>query len=233
MVESRIVANPPAASSTPVVPATWLPEASIFTLSSSAATKLEVVPILTPTVQLVMFVSLMVTFLGPPVSSTLIPLPTVPVPVNPEMTQFSTISALPEMNRMPLPAVVVAPLMDRCRNVTTAELGATDNESLMMTPLVPEARMEPNPAPFVPSMVMLFVVVTAPKPPGSRVLISPFVAVFEMAPAYVLQGAVRLQGFTSSPTPDTQVRVACAWATEATVRVKMARANIFNVKRNL
>jgi hypothetical protein len=33
-----------------------------------------------------------------------------------------------------------------------------------------------------------------------------------MAPANVLQGAVRLQGLTSSPTPDTQVRVAWACA---------------------
>ena len=31
-----------------------------------------------------------------------------------------------------------------------------------------------------------------------------------MAPAQVLHGAVRLQGLTSSPTPDTHVRV--AWA---------------------
>src|SRR5215210_3251238 len=53
---------------------------------------------------------------------------------------------------------------------------------------------------------------TAPKPPGSRQLISPPAAVFEMAPAKVLHGAVRLQGFTSSPTPDTHVRVACACA---------------------
>jgi hypothetical protein len=29
-----------------------------------------------------------------------------------------------------------------------------------------------------------------------------------MAPANVLHGAVRLHGFASSPTPDTQVRVA-------------------------
>jgi hypothetical protein len=40
------------------------------------------------------------------------------------------------------------------------------------------------------------------------VSISPPAAVLLMAPAKVLQGAVRLQGFTSSPTPDTQVRVA-------------------------
>src|SRR5262245_33848396 len=56
------------------------------------------------------------------------------------------------------------------------------------------------------------VIVTPPKPPGSRQLISPPLAVFEMAPAKVLQGAVRLHGLASSPTPETQVRVACAAA---------------------
>src|SRR6185295_15446155 len=61
-------------------------------------------------------------------------------------------------------------------------------------------------------MVMDLVMVTPPKPPGSRQLISPPAAVFEMAPAKVLHGAVRLQGLTSSPTPETQVRVACAEA---------------------
>ena len=43
-------------------------------------------------------------------------------------------------------------------------------------------------------------------------LISPNAAVFEMAPAKVLHGAVRLQRLTSSPTPETHVRVACAAA---------------------
>jgi hypothetical protein len=61
-------------------------------------------------------------------------------------------------------------------------------------------------------MVIDLVIVTEPKPPGSRQLISPPAAVLEIAPANVLQGAVRLHGLTSSPTPDTQVRVACAWA---------------------
>src|SRR6185295_1862071 len=55
-----------------------------------------------------------------------------------------------------------------------------------------------------------------PNPPGSRQLISPLVAVLEIAPAKVLQGAVRLHGLTSSPTPDTQVRLACAFAGVAT-----------------
>ena len=64
----------------------------------------------------------------------------------------------------------------------------------------------------VQSIVIDLVMVTAPNPPGSRQSISPPAAVFEMAPAKVLQGAVRLHGLTSSPTPDTQVRVACAWA---------------------
>ena len=52
------------------------------------------------------------------------------------------------------------------------------------------------------------VMVTAPKPPGSRQSISPPAAVLEIAPAKVLQGAVRLHGLASSPTPETQVRVA-------------------------
>src|ERR1700709_2622713 len=61
-------------------------------------------------------------------------------------------------------------------------------------------------------MVIDLVMVTVPMPPGSRQLISPAVAVLEIAPAKVLQGAVRLQGLTSSPTPETQVRVAWALA---------------------
>jgi hypothetical protein len=59
-------------------------------------------------------------------------------------------------------------------------------------------------------MVIDLVIVTAPNPPGSRQLISPFTAVLDMAPAKVLQGAVRLQGLASSPTPETQVLGACA-----------------------
>src|SRR5829696_5744411 len=61
-------------------------------------------------------------------------------------------------------------------------------------------------------MVIDLMIETAPKPPGSRQLISPPAAVLEMAPAKVLHGAVRLQGLTSSPTPETHVRVAWACA---------------------
>src|ERR1700749_382623 len=87
-------------------------------------------------------------------------------------------------------------------------------------PLVPEVRMLPS----FPSATMLidFVIVTAPNPPGSSTLISPPAAVFEIAPAKVLQGAVRLHGLASSPTPDTQVRDACALAGLTTkLRLKM------------
>src|SRR5436305_5932771 len=119
-----------------------------------------------------------------------------------------------------------APLIERPRSVTTLVLSA-----LIMTPVVSEARI-PARVP-VPSMVIDLVIVTAPKPPGSRASISPQSAVLEIAPAKVLQGAVRLQGLASSPTPDTQVRVACAWANEANANVKIAIANILIVNRNL
>src|SRR3954451_9363778 len=83
---------------------------------------------------------------------------------------------------------------------------------LMMTPWTPEERTLPSVP--VQSMVIDFVIVTAPNPPGSRQLMMPGLAVFEIAPANVLHGAVRLQGLASSPTPETQVRVACAEAGE-------------------
>src|SRR6476469_5180858 len=137
------------------------------------------------------------------------------------------------MKRIALPWVVLAPLMDRLRKITTAVLGVALAESLTITPVTVEARMEPKPEPFVPSIVMLLVMVTAPKPPGSRQSISPPTAVFEIAPAKVLQGAVRLQGLTSSPTPDTQVRVACACVREANANMKIAIAKILIVNRNL
>jgi hypothetical protein len=58
------------------------------------------------------------------------------------------------------------------------------------------------------------------------VSISPFAAVLEMAPAKVLHGAVRLHGLASSPTPETQVRVAWARATDGnTQRAVIIEAN--------
>src|SRR5438874_479047 len=98
---------------------------------------------------------------------------------------------------------VPRPLMSRPRSVTLS-----DAPAFTMMPLVPAAS---TPA-VTPSqaIVIAFVIVTAPKPPGSRQLISPLAAVFEIAPANVLHGAVRLHGSASLPTPETQVRVACA-----------------------
>src|SRR5580704_2810834 len=83
--------------------------------------------------------------------------------------------------------------------------------ALMFMPFVPETRMEAT-WPPPPSSVIALVIVSAPKPPGSSTSISPPAVVFEMAPAKVLHGAVRLHGLASSPTPEIQVRVACACA---------------------
>src|SRR6186997_3042669 len=114
------------------------------------------------------------------------------------------------MPRMPLQN----PLMEIPRIVTTSVAAA-----LMIIPVVSEARIEANVP--LPSRVIDLVIVTAPKPPGSRASISPQAAVLEIAPAQVLQGAVRLQGLASSPTPDTHVREACAWAIETVANMKI------------
>src|SRR5262249_42260616 len=109
------------------------------------------------------------------------------------------------MKLMPINPLPI-PLIDRFRRFTVAPT------PLMLKPFVPAARTEPKVPPQ--SIVIDFVIVTAPKPPGSRQSISPLGAVFEIAPANVLQGAVRLQGLASSPTPETHVRV--AWARAGT-----------------
>src|SRR3954454_5762500 len=80
-----------------------------------------------------------------------------------------------------------------------------------MMPLTPAPADRMPPSVYSQMIDSALVIVTPPKPPGSRQLISPPAAVLEMAPAKVLQGAVRLQGFTSSPTPETHVRLACPY----------------------
>src|SRR5205807_9891464 len=102
----------------------------------------------------------------------------------------------------------------------------------MVTPGTAAARIDPIPV-SLQLMVIALVMVTVPKPPGSRQLISPFVAVLEIAPAKVLQGAVRLHGLTSSPTPDTHVRDAWAWAVETKANAKIAIARTLIMNRNL
>src|SRR3954454_8136469 len=98
-----------------------------------------------------------------------------------------------------------------------------------MMPLTPAPADRMPPSVYSQMIDSALVMVTAPKPPGSRQLISPPAAVLEMAPAKVLQGAVRLHGLTSSPTPDTQVRVACAKAGVACMAVAPSSAAAYNI----
>src|SRR5712692_8189292 len=97
------------------------------------------------------------------------------------------------------------PLILRLRRMTVSVLELAETT----IPLVPLTRTEAT-WPPPPSRVIALVMVTTPNPPGSRASISPAGAVLAIAPAQVLHGAVRLHGLTSSPTPDTHVRL--AWA---------------------
>src|SRR3954468_15311541 len=103
---------------------------------------------------------------------------------------------------------------------------------LKLMPL-PDATSTPAVTPGQ-EIVMDLMLVTAPKPAGSRQLISPPAAVLEIAPAKVLQGAVRLHGLASSPTPDTQVRVAWAWAgADASTGARNRMANASRAMRRI
>src|SRR5262245_21046060 len=116
------------------------------------------------------------------------------------MTHLSTRSDLPELKLIPF-VPVPSPWKTSPLSVTTSLAPAAT-----VMPGVPETR-----TPAVPTSqdtVMALVMVSPPKPPGSRQLISPPPAVLEIAPAKVLHGAVRLQGLASSPTPETHVLVA-------------------------
>jgi hypothetical protein len=97
--------------------------------------------------------------------------------------------------------------MSRPRKTTTSDAPAAT-----MIPFVPATRTPASRDSH--AIEIALVMVRAPKPPGSRQLISPPRAVFEIAPAKVLHGAVLLQGLASSPTPETQVLVAWAKAGE-------------------
>src|SRR5690348_9312665 len=115
------------------------------------------------------------------------------------IVQLSIIKALPEMKLIPIRPDPI-PWIRRLRKMTTS-LGP----ALMLIPFVPATSTEAT-WPLPPSIVIAFVIVTAPNPPGSKASISPPAAVLEIAPAMVLHGAVRLPGFASSPTPEIQVR---------------------------
>src|SRR5437762_9631144 len=126
---------------------------------------------------------------------------------------------------MPL-VPVPRPLMSRPRSVTWS-LGP----AFTVIPGVPETRTPAVPA--SQEIVIDFVIVTPPKPPGSRQLISPPPAVFEIAPAKVLHGAVRLHGLASSPTPDTHVRVACPKAAVGRASAAIASARTMAERREV
>src|SRR5262249_34110117 len=128
--------------------------------------------------------------------------------------------SLPERKRMPLIPDPI-PLILRLRRMTTSPAPAWTT-----MPLVPATRTEAT-WPPPPSRVMALVMVRAPNPPGSIASIYPPGAVLEMAPAQVLHGAVRLQGLASSPTPETQVRLACPYIMDATSTTNAKRHSDF------
>src|SRR4051812_44504601 len=144
----------------------------------------------------------------------LVPSASTPLPAKPYTLTWSRMTVVSPNTCTPfVPSTLVpAPLIWRLRSVTVLVWGAANEVMLMMTPCTPEERMLACvPTPLI---VIGLVMVTVPKPPGSSASISPPAAVFEIAPAHVLHGAGRLPGFTSSPTPETHVRVAWANATE-------------------
>jgi hypothetical protein len=119
------------------------------------------------------------------------------------------VTTAPPVIRIPIrPVLMPLILRLRRRTVLLASSAGLKLSNGMLMPFVPALRIEANTS--WQSMVIDLVIVTAPKPPGSRQLISPLRAVFEIAPANVLHGAVRLHGLASSPTPETHVRD--AWA---------------------
>src|SRR5580704_12345675 len=123
------------------------------------------------------------------------------------MTQWSITTAPALWTLMPSNAPLPGPAPSKS---SPLRMTASVVPAAITNPLVPGTS---TPAvPVSQLIVMALLIVRAPKGPGSRQLISPDAAVFENAPAKVMQGAVRLQGLASSPTPETQVRVAWAWA---------------------
>src|SRR5437773_2659337 len=129
-------------------------------------------------------------------------------------------SSLPARNFTPS-RPVPSPSMSSPSRMTLAVSGAE-----MMMAFVPDTS---TPASKRSERIVIdFVMVTPPKPPGSSTLISPPVAVFEIAPANVLHGAVRLHGLTSSPTPETHVRVACALAKSTYTRESSSVAHMID-----
>src|SRR4029453_6011483 len=104
---------------------------------------------------------------------------------------------MPVCSPMVPEAPVPLTLRLRRRTVRSGSFGL--GEMLMLIPFVPLARMLAKIS--WQSIVIDLVIVTAPKPPGSRQLISPLMNVLLMAPANVLYGALRLHGLAPGARP--------------------------------
>src|SRR5947207_10015882 len=109
------------------------------------------------------------------------------------MFKLKTWTDFADMMLMPAAVDPPVPMILKFRRVTTSVAAG----ALITTPL-PEDTRTPPLRPPKQSIVIDFWIVTCPNPPGSRQSISPAVAVFEIAPAKVLHGAVRLHGLASS-----------------------------------
>src|SRR5579864_473404 len=111
-------------------------------------------------------------------------------------------------------------LPDRKRTALSPALRPSNSRPLSVTtspapawttmPLVPDTSTLPSVCSQL--IVIALLIVTAPKPPGSRQLISPPAVVWAMAPAKVRQGEERLHVLPSLPRPETQVREVWALA---------------------
>ena len=110
---------------------------------------------------------------------------------------------------------------------TTSSLGP----ALTTTPLT-AALVCPSVTP-VKSIEIAVVLSSVPKAPWSIALISPPAAVLLMVPAKVLHGAVREHGLASSPTPETYVRVAWAFADGARIAAPPSSAAAVSAARLL
>src|SRR5580704_2195404 len=121
-----------------------------------------------------------------------------PLLVKLRIWNLCTCNSLPDRKRTALrPAL--RPSNSRPLSVTTSPAPAWTT-----IPLVPDTSTLPSVSSQL--IVSALVIVTAPKPPGSRQLISPPAVVWAMAPAKVRQGDERLQLLPSLPRPETHVR---------------------------
>src|SRR5262249_2520668 len=108
----------------------------------------------------------------------------IPESVKLSMVQFSTVTLPPVLTRTPLNPVPSLWTRSRRRITVWVGWGPGRTMRLVRETRTPAAKLQEE-------MVFGLVIGPAPKPRGSRTLIPPPMAVFEIAPAKVLHGAVR------------------------------------------